>query len=201
MLGMPVWVTDPNGNISYVNERAHVLLGASAADSVGLPCHEFIAGHTQAGKAFCELNCPVRFLVSMGREVSPFSLRVKNADGQDHGVRLVVIAAHRREHERPHIVHCIVDEDREDRVRRYLDRIATRSHTPPPTSHPVDRFHLTQREKQILQLLVNDRTLHQIADELFLSYSTVRNHVQHILHKLGVHSILEAVAFYLLSED
>jgi DNA-binding NarL/FixJ family response regulator len=29
----------------------------------------------------------------------------------------------------------------------------------------------------------------------------VRNHVQHILTKLGVHSILEAVAFYLLVEE
>ena len=33
-----------------------------------------------------------------------------------------------------------------------------------------------------------------LADRLHLSLNTVRNHVQHILYKLGVHSKLEAVA-------
>jgi DNA-binding NarL/FixJ family response regulator len=32
---------------------------------------------------------------------------------------------------------------------------------------------------------------------LFLSQATVRNHIQHILAKLGVHSRVEAVAYAL----
>ena len=34
-----------------------------------------------------------------------------------------------------------------------------------------------------------------------MSYYTVRNHVQHVLGKMGVHSTLEAVALYLLSQS
>ena len=34
-----------------------------------------------------------------------------------------------------------------------------------------------------------------------VSYYTVRNHVQHVLGKMGVHSTLEAVALYLLSQS
>ena len=34
----------------------------------------------------------------------------------------------------------------------------------------------------------------EIAQQLHLSHNTVRNHVQSILYKLGVHSKLEAVA-------
>ena len=60
---------------------------------------------------------------------------------------------------------------------------------------------LSEREREILRLLSNDESLHGIAHRLDLSYATVRNHVQHVLNKLGVHSILEAVAFYLLVEE
>jgi DNA-binding NarL/FixJ family response regulator len=44
-------------------------------------------------------------------------------------------------------------------------------------------------------------TQQQIADHLVVSYATIRNHVQHILVKLGVHSILEAIAVALVEEE
>ena len=43
--------------------------------------------------------------------------------------------------------------------------------------------------------------LYAIAARLHVSHATVRNHVQHILNKFGVHSIMEAVALYLLHVD
>ena len=60
---------------------------------------------------------------------------------------------------------------------------------------------LTVREREILRLLAEDHDLYTIANELHISYVTVRNHVQHVLAKLGVHSIMEAVACYLLLEN
>lgn len=201
MLGMPVWVADPHGDICYLNRRAEVLVGKSASDAIGRPCHEIVSGRSEQGEPFCGPNCPVRFLVSRGRELAPYSLHVSNATGEAHELRVVVIAAHHISHDPPHLVHCVVDEHREDRMRRYLDRIASRTHTVPASPDSLEEFHLTGRERQILQMLADDKSLHDIAEELFLSYATVRNHVQHILRKLGVHSILEAVAFYLLIED
>lgn len=53
---------------------------------------------------------------------------------------------------------------------------------------------LTPRELEVLQLLARAHTTERIADELFISINTVRNHVANILSKLGVHSKLEAVA-------
>lgn len=53
---------------------------------------------------------------------------------------------------------------------------------------------LTRREKEILQLLADGRAVKQIAKALSLRPSTVRNHVQSTLSKLGAHSQLEAVA-------
>jgi DNA-binding NarL/FixJ family response regulator len=53
---------------------------------------------------------------------------------------------------------------------------------------------LTHRELEVLQLLGRGRSTEKIADELFISVNTVRNHVANILGKLSVHSKLEAVA-------
>jgi DNA-binding NarL/FixJ family response regulator len=53
---------------------------------------------------------------------------------------------------------------------------------------------LTARERQVLRLLAEGRSNKAIAAELALSLHTVRNHVQRVLGKLGVHSRLEAVA-------
>jgi DNA-binding NarL/FixJ family response regulator len=53
---------------------------------------------------------------------------------------------------------------------------------------------LTKREAEILQLFVDGLSTQAIADRLVVSVNTVRNHVQRLLAKLGVHSKLEAVA-------
>ncbi len=53
---------------------------------------------------------------------------------------------------------------------------------------------LTEREREILIQLSNGNTTSQIADKLFLSLHTVRNHIQNILMKLQAHSQLEAVS-------
>jgi len=52
---------------------------------------------------------------------------------------------------------------------------------------------LTPREKEILELLASGWSTSAIASRLYISQATVRNHVQHILTKLGVHGRLEAI--------
>lgn len=53
---------------------------------------------------------------------------------------------------------------------------------------------LTERELQILRIASLGRSNKAIAEELHLSVNTVRNHMQHVLIKLGAHSKLEATA-------
>ena len=53
---------------------------------------------------------------------------------------------------------------------------------------------LTEREREILELLARGWTNKAIASELILSVNTVRNYVQYVLNKLGAHSKLEAVS-------
>ena len=61
-----------------------------------------------------------------------------------------------------------------------------------PQLHP--ELHLTPRQAEVLRLLERGSTTVQIAEELQLSRETVRNHVRHLLHAVGAHSRLEAVA-------
>lgn len=52
---------------------------------------------------------------------------------------------------------------------------------------------LTPRQLEVLQLLAEGKSTAQIADELVLSKTTVRNHVAHVLANLGVHTRVQAV--------
>lgn len=53
---------------------------------------------------------------------------------------------------------------------------------------------LTKREREVLELVASGMPTSAIADQLFVSVNTVRNHVQRTLLKLSAHSKLEAVA-------
>jgi DNA-binding NarL/FixJ family response regulator len=69
---------------------------------------------------------------------------------------------------------------------------ATVAVVPPPAPQP--NATVTPRELEVLQMLADGRTTREIASSMFISYATTRNHIQHILHKLGAHSRLQAVA-------
>lgn len=66
-------------------------------------------------------------------------------------------------------------------------------------SDPSSRYaaRLTEREREVFELLVSGATNGQIADRLTVSETTVKSHVKHILRKLHVTNRAEAIAQYL----
>jgi DNA-binding NarL/FixJ family response regulator len=56
---------------------------------------------------------------------------------------------------------------------------------------------LTKREVEILSLVGAGKSNKDIADELFISYKTVKNHVYNLFYKLGIHTRAEAIHFAL----
>jgi DNA-binding NarL/FixJ family response regulator len=57
-----------------------------------------------------------------------------------------------------------------------------------------DDYNLSEREKQVLQLLVDGFSYKMIAAEMFIAIDTVRSHIKKIYEKLQVNSKSEAVA-------
>jgi two-component system, NarL family, nitrate/nitrite response regulator NarL len=71
------------------------------------------------------------------------------------------------------------------RVRRLL---------PAPLADGRKAHELTQRELDVLSLLVEGLNQAEIAERLVLSPRTVGKHIEHLLRKLGVHSRAQAVS-------
>jgi DNA-binding CsgD family transcriptional regulator len=195
-LGMPVWITSPDGTLSYINHHTEQLIGQAASDCVGNLCYLVIAGRTPDGAPLCCPRCRVRRMADEREEIEPVRIALPMADGSRRDATVVIIGlADGR------LVHCVVDTSSELRLRNFLDHVTLRT---PDTDSGAARERvgaLTAREQEVLALLAEDVALHDIAERLGVSYTTVRNHVQHILGKLGVHSILEAVAVFLLVEE
>ena len=63
------------------------------------------------------------------------------------------------------------------------------------TTHAAPGNDLTEREREVLALVARGYTNKQIAEALYLSEKTARNHVSHILEKLGLSRRSEAAAF------
>ncbi len=200
-LGTPVWITKSDGTVGYLNKRAETLLGRPASECIGRPCHRIIAGSDSSGRRWCTPNCSVFRLARGNSEIEPVSMRITSASGEFHWVDVLHITLVSPEPTGVWLVHCALGADRAHRIEEYLARVASRSPGHVEMNEPSSRLGLTPRESEILELLARDESLHAIADKTHVSYVTVRNHVQHILAKLGVHSIMEAVACYLLVRD
>lgn len=63
-----------------------------------------------------------------------------------------------------------------------------------PQSASKEQFDLSEREVEVLTLLVKGFSQKMVSAELYISPFTVANHVKNIYHKLHVHNASEAVA-------
>ncbi len=72
---------------------------------------------------------------------------------------------------------------------KVLEMFRTQSNHPSP-----EKIDLSNREKEILLLLVQGKSYKMIAAECFISFDTVNSHIKNIYEKLHVHSKGEAVA-------
>jgi DNA-binding CsgD family transcriptional regulator len=72
----------------------------------------------------------------------------------------------------------------------YFDRLRDFSQA---GNHPV--YNLSEREVEIVKLIVNGLTSAEIAEKLFISEHTVKTHRKNIFKKVGINSISQLTSF------
>ncbi len=201
--GAAAFATDEKGRIAIWNKGAQDMLGYSASRVLGKSCHEILCGCDVFGNRFCDRQCALTFMVERHETVRHFELDVRTESGEIVPAKVSIVVLPGPRVRQYTLVHFLqrVDRNREANVlvRRILTEQHPLSESRPavpgvPSTQPPS---LTSREMQILRLLAEGTSTKGIADSLFISVTTTRNHVQNILRKLEVHSKLEAVSFAL----
>lgn len=190
---------DGNQQVTLWNQACEDLTGIPAAEATGSFCHEILQGHEPCGRPFCKPNCPVANLAKGGPSPMTFSIRI--ASRQLGKIQLNVGTM---------LIPSPVDQ--EWRVVHYMRRGHCKSsagssvpgdagtnthvkhHQQGGVEHASDGLCLlTEREREILRLLAHGLTTDAISNQLHISMTTVRNHVQRLMAKMNVHSRIEAV--------
>ncbi|MBI2839728.1 MAG: PAS domain S-box protein [Acidobacteria bacterium] len=187
---------DLGGQIVFWNRASERLLGWHASAVVGRPCWTVLGGMDLFQNRYCGPSCAVARMGESGESVHPFQMTVRHHDGREVEVRVTVLtlklpgagnSAVLLHTFRPAFSGDPVEPEPSGRAE------ATAGTAPVPRSSGVEP--LTQREIETLGMLAAGHSTGEIARRLFISPVTVRNHVQHILEKLGVHSKSEAIAY------
>jgi PAS domain S-box-containing protein len=198
----PAVGTDEAGRVVIWNKAAERLFGYGAGAVLGRPCHEVLCGRDPFGNRFCDETCALEQMLRHKEAIRRFEMTVRLASGRfvRVGVSVVVVPGPRpSQHTILHLLQPIPAGTAPEIAVVHLGRTPVgAAEDPPAVSEDSHRLQpLTRREVEVLRLLADGVGTEEIADSLFISVTTVRNHVQNVLHKLDVHSKLEAVALAL----
>ncbi|MSQ34155.1 MAG: PAS domain S-box protein [Dehalococcoidia bacterium] len=200
-----VYAVHAQQQIILWNKAAEKLTGYSAQEALRRPCYEIMGGLDEQGRVICGASCQViQVAVSRGRAAPGHDITIQTRDGQRRVLNITHILAPSQEPKGlPSVVHVFRDVTQQkdavrlvERLTEYLDQHPRALSEATQDPEAALRFQqLTSREREVLALLADGASPKFIASHLHLSLATVRNHIQSMLSKLGVHTALEAVAF------
>jgi PAS domain S-box-containing protein len=172
------WVTTPDGRIAFWNQAAETALGFRAREIIGRRCADLLTDEHESGEPVCRHECDAAL-------EDTFVARAIARDGQRLWLDLMVFTVHPEESAQPLVVHVFHD------VTRNRELVADLRERFRPV--PADPARLTPRERELLRLMAEGVGTLAAAQRLRVSRATIRNHVQNIFAKLGVHSRVEAI--------
>jgi PAS domain S-box-containing protein len=189
-----VCAVSSDGKIALWNRSAEKILGHSAREVVGRPCCEVFVGRDASGNRLCYKGCHVLTLVRRGEAVQHFDMATRTKAGKPVWLNISILVVPGARPDTSTTVHLFRDVTVSKEIEHLVrERLAQTLPPPSPESEPPPE--LTRRELEILRLVATGANTRAMAERLHVSPATVRNHVQHVLAKLGVHSRLEAAAY------
>jgi len=182
------FVRGPTGMIVSWNRAAERLLRLPAGEVIQRPCFEVLAGRDVFDNRYCAEACPLWQCACRREAVRPFELEIRGADGRRIAVFVSIVALQGGGDRAPSLLHLLEPIPVTKHPRLLHPPRGLRQHGPQPGA---DR--LTRREVEVLRLLGGGFGTNEMAAALGITRTTVRNHVQRCLGKLGAHSRLELV--------
>ncbi len=187
-----VFAIDHNMRVVYWNAAAERVFGVDEAAAMGRRCDEIVAGYETSGAVLCAPDCRVMGCARRGHAPETYDLVRAGVDGKQQWLNVSIIVLRGQRRTSTLTVHLI----RDVTARRGVEqRSAALLHDLPGPEFAYGLPPITRREAEVLRLLACGASNAKIAGALSISPTTVRNHIEHLLAKLGVHSKLEAVVY------
>ncbi len=210
----PAFACDSNCRIVQWNRAAEELLGLAKGEAVGKLYHDLVPARDTYGNRFC--SCVLGPLVRHGELVRHQYVFVPTASKTWLKVSLCTVAvattASRSLH--LHFLRPLEWQEPEERPNGSTSLPSAEVAVPgsggttghhhtvpfPAPDAAAPRWRLTEREVDVLRLMMEGKGAKETAQSLDVSTATVRNHIRGVLRKLKVHSKLEAIALIMRHE-
>jgi DNA-binding CsgD family transcriptional regulator len=170
-----------DGRILVWNKASEQSFGYTKSEAQGKRCWKLLSGRDIFGNHFCCKGCPIRIAAFNGESANRFKISFKTATKKRKAFDVTTLILNNESCGDLFVHLCCPERGASNRTGKFFE----------PKRHIKN---LTSRETQVLELLHQGMTIENIAVVLTISVYTVRNHSQHILSKLNVHSRFEAVA-------
>ena len=189
-----VFVTTEDNRIVLWNRAAETMTGYTAREAIGRPCREILAGQGPRGTPRCVTGCDVAPMLTVDGLDQTFEMQMRTKSGDVRWLNITAFAITDGQGGGPFMVHVLRDVTRSKHLHRLLRERLGRAPAQAGCAPPTSAGRLTPRELEVLRLMAAGFGTATVAERLRVSRATVRNHVQNIFGKLGVHTRLEAVA-------
>jgi len=185
--------------VSAWNAAATELFGYEASEVLGRPCWEVLEWSDRCGNAVCDECCAAAEPGPDDEVVATRDVIGYHKTGRTMWLSATTVVPRTELRDRVRLVHLVREVAFPLELERIVaGRLQDTEEPAPGDGDAAERLaRLSDREWEVLCLLAEGESGRAIADRLYLSPTTVRNHVQHILGKLEVHSRVEAVALLL----
>jgi len=196
----PMFVVTLEGVVTEWNASLAALLGREPRDAIGRFCWELIAGRSPRGDQICGEQCDALKRAREGHAIGRVDVispgpGTSASPGRLRRLTLRHVVLVTEESAPRAVVHLVeeIDRERGSVGERLLDLMGERQERM--------EVSLTPREIEVLRLLAAGLTDREVAVRLGIRHATARNHVRHILEKLGVSSRVAALARVLVAES
>ncbi len=180
--------------VCFWNGACEKLTGLTFQQVRGRKCYNVLSGVDIRGNFFCGPDCDVGDRIMRNLPVKDYDLVIESAEGEKI---LVNVGAYLTPPELRKVTDAVAffSLRRVDGY-RFLQRMEKSTGFTWSTGTP-EKFNLTPRELEVLKMASHGMDTANIAEKLFISPLTVKNHFKNIFPKLKVHSRAEAVSLAL----